>query len=332
MVSFKPNTSSDLIAVADEFIDIMKIASIGRGKGARTTRSSMSAPEMPAKEVNPEFGFRDASPAVAAAALAAIKTGGSGTDGRRTRGGTTRRGPSSATHADEPKATEADHPTTTTLVEGGEETKRRRRRRGGRGRGRSRREGETGATSTAEEAIGWDEFDDLGQIDGTDPEHEYGFEEADAATLAELGIEAPAVEGPKLRRSRKRAADAAADAGDADSAGDKPKGGRGTGSAATDGDADADAKPRRSRSRKAPAAESSEGADAGEAGEAKPRRSRSRKAPAAESSEGADAGEAEAGSHQASAPADASGEVPAEPQGIWGRFRSARRGRTQPAS
>ena len=32
VISFRPNTSSDLIAVADEFIDIMKIASIGRGK------------------------------------------------------------------------------------------------------------------------------------------------------------------------------------------------------------------------------------------------------------------------------------------------------------
>jgi len=342
VVSFKPNTSSDLIAVADEFIDIMKIASIGRGKGARTTRSSMSAPEMPAKEVNPEFGFRDASPAVAAAALAAIKTGGSGTDGRRTRGGTTRRGPSSATHADEPKATEADHPTTTTLVEGGEETKRRRRRRGGRGRGRSRRDGEATTSPTTEEAIGWDEFDDLAQIDGTDPEHEYGFEEADAATLAELGIDpskiaaAPAAEtGPTPGRSRKGSPDGGATEGDATA--DKPKRGRKSAAAPVDADgADAgeagEAKPRRSRSRKAPAAESSEGADAGEATEAKPRRSRSRKAPAAESSEGADAGEAEAGSNQASAPADASGEVSAEPQGIWGRFRSARRGRTQPAS
>ena len=32
VISFRPNTSSDLIAVADEFTDIMKIASIGRGK------------------------------------------------------------------------------------------------------------------------------------------------------------------------------------------------------------------------------------------------------------------------------------------------------------
>ena len=59
VISFRPNTSSDLFAVADEFIDIMKIASIARGKEAA---KGMSAPPMPAKEVEPEFGFRDASP------------------------------------------------------------------------------------------------------------------------------------------------------------------------------------------------------------------------------------------------------------------------------
>ena len=37
VISFRPNTSSDLIAVADEFIDIMKIASIGR-EGADKAR------------------------------------------------------------------------------------------------------------------------------------------------------------------------------------------------------------------------------------------------------------------------------------------------------
>src|SRR5688572_77430 len=88
VISFKPNTSSDLIAVADEFQDIMKVASISRKEG-RAVRASMSAPEMPAKEVNPEFGFREASPSVAAAALAALNTGVAPSgNGRRTRGGT----------------------------------------------------------------------------------------------------------------------------------------------------------------------------------------------------------------------------------------------------
>ena len=58
VISFRPNTSSDLIAVADEFIDIMKIASIGRGAKESKAEKGMSAPPMPAKEVVPEFGFR----------------------------------------------------------------------------------------------------------------------------------------------------------------------------------------------------------------------------------------------------------------------------------
>ena len=62
VISFRPNTSSDLIAVADEFIDIMKIASIGRGAKESKAEKGMSAPPMPAKEVVPEFGFREASP------------------------------------------------------------------------------------------------------------------------------------------------------------------------------------------------------------------------------------------------------------------------------
>jgi uncharacterized LabA/DUF88 family protein len=79
VISFRPNTSSDLIAVADEFIDIMKIASIGRGKKeGEAAGKVMSAPEMPAKEVVPEFGFREASPSVAAAALAALACAAAG--------------------------------------------------------------------------------------------------------------------------------------------------------------------------------------------------------------------------------------------------------------
>ena len=102
VISFKPNTSSDLVAVADEFMDIMKIASISRKEG-RALRDSMSAPEMPAKEVTPEFGFREASPSVAAAALAAIKGGGSSDSARRGRSAP-RRAPAAAP-AEEPAAT-----------------------------------------------------------------------------------------------------------------------------------------------------------------------------------------------------------------------------------
>jgi uncharacterized LabA/DUF88 family protein len=44
VISFKPNTSSDLIAVADEFQDIMKIASISRKKGEGSREASTSMP------------------------------------------------------------------------------------------------------------------------------------------------------------------------------------------------------------------------------------------------------------------------------------------------
>src|SRR6188472_3845812 len=186
VISFKPNTSSDLVAVADEFMDMMKIASISRKKGVAVTRTSMSAPEMPAKEVSPEFGFREASPSVAA--LAALKTGAP-TNGRRTRGGASRRG---ATPVEEPPAEKVtDERVPAATAEAGEEVRRRRRRRGGRGRGRSRRDEDTTApAATGGEEIGWQEFDDLAQLDGApEVEHEYTFEEADASTLAELGIE-----------------------------------------------------------------------------------------------------------------------------------------------
>src|SRR5688572_4701485 len=232
VISFKPNTSSDLMAVADEFMDIMKVASISRKEARAATRDAgMSAPEMPAKEVTPEFGFREASPSVAAAALAALK-GGPGEVARRGRTGTTRRaaapartgartaaaaGPASSEPAGEPAAAGA------VAVEASDadpEARRRRRRRGGRGRGRTRRDDETvPAAATGDEAIGWEEFDDLSQLDGVPgQDREITFEEADSATLAELGLSAEdlgalettaaptaeASEAPKPRRRTSR--------------------------------------------------------------------------------------------------------------------------------
>lgn len=327
VVSFKPNTSSDLMAVADEFFDIMKVASISRGKGMTVTRTSMSAPEMPAKEVTPEFGFREASPGVAAAALAAIKTGGSASPGRRPRSGATGRtgttgrpgtprraeSPAAADEAATPAAAAVPGPAATTTAEAGEEVRRRRRRRGGRGRGRSRRDGDADVAAVtpaagASEEIGWEEFDDLSQLDGVEGDREYTFEDADAATLAELGISpgetATADEKPRRTRTRK---------------------------AATDSDEEAtEEKPRRTRSRKAAAAATDEteerpkratrGRKASESDEApsaaKPR-SRSRRAPAADASSSAEP--SDSSTDQATAGDDG------EPQGIWGRFRSARK-------
>ena len=311
VISFKPNTSSDLIAVADEFMDIMKIASISRKEARAARDTGMSAPEMPAKEVTPEFGFREASPSVAAAAIAAIKTGPTG-NGRRTRGGTSRRG---AAPAEEPPGEKV--PAATVVdAESTEEGRRRRRRRGGRGRGRSRREETTTveAGAGAEGAVAWEEFDDLSQLDGLEADREYSFEEADAATLAELGIdpeqvapveaEAPAESDEKPKRRTRATTKTAAD-------GDEPKpksrSRRSTAKPAVEAEAPAESDEKPKRRTRATTKTAADG------DEPKPK-SRSRRSTAKPAAEPADA----EGASTASA-AEAG-----EPQGIWGRFRSAR--------
>jgi uncharacterized LabA/DUF88 family protein len=328
VISFKPNTSSDLIAVADVFTDIMKIASISRKEG-RAQRDAMPTPEMPAKEVNPEFGFREASPSVAAAALAAIRGGGA-SNGRRTRGGTTRGGStrdrSAATEEATAPETVATEPTTADVEDG---ARRRRRRRGGRGRGRGRREGdevESLPVATGDEEIGWEELDDLSQVDGVeDPEREFTFAEADAATLAELGITAddgPAVAEatdvdakPARRRSTRTKKEDAADATAEASAAPAKRSTRAKKSATADATSEADAKPPK-RSSRAKKDDGQADADA----EAKPARRRSTRAKKDEQGAAA-APTADAAS------AEGAGDA-AEPQGIWGRFRSARGTRT----
>ncbi len=337
VISFRPNTSSDLIAVADEFIDIMKIASIGRDKAAAT--KGMSAPPMPAKEVEPEFGFRDASPAVAAAAMAAIRGGGDRSRSR-TRGTSTSRRAEAAPTEDlvtaaptaAPSEPHADGQGTHDEQKDGA---RRRRRRGGRGRGRrAHAEGESSTAGAASgEEIAWQELDDLSQVD-LGEEREYSFEEADAETLAELGLldqggmatpeqaleptpdemqdGGSAEAAPKPRRSRSRKASAPAET--PDSAPDasavtpeaqtvseeKPKRRTRSRAAATD----EAAKPKRTRAR------TSRESAGEEAPKPKPRASRSRGGSSAAVSETKEAGSGE--------PAEG------EPQGIWGRFRSAR--------
>jgi uncharacterized LabA/DUF88 family protein len=355
VISFRPNTSSDLIAVADEFLDIMKIAGIGRGSGAKEAKADkgMSMPEMPAKEVVPEFGFRDASPSIAAAALSALRDG---RDGRPASGGRGRpRGRGRAAEKTEAAAADAA-PAAHTAPAAVEEVpaeptngdaatpegRRRRRRRGGRGRGRGR--GRTGPDTTEEGApepereIGWvevddlsqlEDIDDLGALEGLDEEREYRFEEADAATLAELGLTpdaaspepaaSEATAKPQARRTRSRAK--ASDEQAAPAAAEKPKttrrrsstSGAASGSrsraAKASGEpeaATAEEKPKTPRRRTRAAPRDSDPGGAEET--AKPRRRRSA------SSSTADAG--------AGSPAEAA--EGAESEGIWQRFRSGR--------
>jgi uncharacterized LabA/DUF88 family protein len=313
VISFRPNTSSDLIAVADEFIDIMKIIGIGRGKDAEKASKVMSAPPMPAKEVVPEFGFREAPAAVAAAALAAIRDGGAKPASRgRGRGGA--RPEPALVEAMAPGTEEPPEPAAATdaATDGATgDARRRRRRRGGRGRGRGRsRADEATSTETpaADAEIGWTEVDDISQVGQTDADEvrEYTFEEADAATLAELGLtpddaagaaapapeEAPATKA-KARRGRKPAAPVEAEASEAPKA--RGTRTRAAASAKTSTEDAAGTTAPKARGRTAKAKE-----DAGEATPPKPR-TRSRAKPAAES-----------------APAEGAEE------GIWQRFRGAR--------
>jgi uncharacterized LabA/DUF88 family protein len=343
VISFKPNTSSDLVAVADEFQDIQKIAGIGRKKGEGSRADAMATPEMPAKEVVPEFGFRDASPSVAAAALAAIRGGGTSRAPRQ-------RGRTPAAAAEETdEAAVAAGPTPATIATNGdtdEAGRRRRRRRGGRGRSRGRRDETAPAAAPAAEAeIGWEEFDDLSQLEGLGEEREYTFSEADPETLRELGLvdgdaaaavveqlaepagepeaaaEAAAEEAkPPARRrpSRAKVDETAADATAQEAAEPRPRTRRRSTRAAAPAAEAPEAspaeepKPRSRRRAASPAADSA----VGEATEAKPTRRRSSRNRSSTTSEGS---ESATGS-----PSDAEQE-PA-PQGIWGRFRSGRSG------
>ena len=195
VISFRPNTSSDLIAVADEFIDIMKIIGIGRGKDADKASKVMSAPPMPAKEVVPEFGFREAPAAVAAAALAAIREGGAKPAARgRGRGARAARAASSRPWHPAPRNRRRLRRAAEGAADGATgEARRRRRRRGGRGRGRGRGRTDEVTADCPGRRGGADRLDRArrhlaGRPADADEVREYSFEEADAATLAELGL------------------------------------------------------------------------------------------------------------------------------------------------
>jgi uncharacterized LabA/DUF88 family protein len=339
VISFKPNTSSDLFAVADEFHDAMKISAIGRQKETK----GVGAPEMPAKEVNPDVGFREASPSVAAAALAAIRSDGD-EPAARGRGRGTRRptaaagrggrgrtrssdaepvavpnGGATATPAATPAAS-ASHAADDPDSESG----RRRRRRGGRGRGRRGRHGdlpETAEATNGEPAeIRWDEIDSLDEVDGaaalSSPDQELGFAEADAATLAELGLSAQPA-GPALtdgedaaskpaakprartRSSSAKAAPKAASGAAADGSGTAPRR-----STSTKGSASTAAKP----AARTKASTTKKAADA--EAPAKTTRSRTPRAPKPA---------AASGTTEAGAPGEDGSD-----QGIWQRFTSGR--------
>jgi uncharacterized LabA/DUF88 family protein len=331
VISFRPNTSSDLIAVADEFIDIMKIIGIGRGKDADKASKVMSAPPMPAKEVVPEFGFREAPAAVAAAALAAIRDGGTKPAARGRGRGRTRPEPT-AVEAMAPGTEEAPEAAPDTgvaaaqAVDDGEgatgEARRRRRRRGGRGRGRGRGRADEAAVpaASADGAGGevvWTELDDISQVGQAEPDQgrEYTFEEADEATLAELGLlpptgesaATPAEGAPKPQRSRARPAQPSS--AEATPLAEAP----GTDASGTD------APKRRSRARPSAPAVVQASEETTAAAAPKPRRRSPRP-----SDEAPRASAAKPRAHSRAKPAVAAEAPEGAEEGIWQRFRSGR--------
>jgi hypothetical protein len=310
--------------VADEFMDIMKVASISRKEARAARDTGMSAPEMPAKEVTPEFGFREASPSVAAAALAALK-GGPAAAPRRGRTGTGRRTAVGAATAASPAAAPVEERAAPVAIEVGEadpEARRRRRRRGGRGRGRTRRDDETTpAVATGDEEIGWEEFDDLSQLDGVADtlDRELTFEEADAATLAELGLSADDL----------AAIEAAPEPEVAETPAPRRRSTRTRTAAAATAEAEAPAPRRRSpRTKAADAAPAAAEVDAPAPRRRAARPKKEETAPSTGNEPKSRRRSTRASSDEAAAPAPAPAATDAaEPQGIWGRFRSARKPR-----
>ena len=173
----------------------------------------------------------------------------------------------------------------------------------------------------ADGPIGWEEFDDISQLEGA-AEREYSIEEADATTLAELGLsqqDAPTAEAAEGAPTAK----AAARAPRARSPRAKPAG-KADEAAPTDEEAPKTrGRAPRARSVAGKTADTAEKdvADGGTSSPARPRTSRPRKAggdSATSDTSGAAKPSARAGSPSA-------GSDESEPQGIWGRFRSARR-------
>jgi uncharacterized LabA/DUF88 family protein len=175
VVSFRGNTSSDLIEVADGFTDIAQIARVDKGSvrsGRRVAaEGDLSMTEVPEKETEGaprrrRTRARSAEPEAAApagvapagVAAAAAETAGMPGNLIVLPGERLSRAPDEVDTAEPAAAEDADGgEDRETDLETGEETaegRRRRRRRGGRGRGRGRRDAESEAleatTTTAD--------------------------------------------------------------------------------------------------------------------------------------------------------------------------------------
>jgi uncharacterized LabA/DUF88 family protein len=198
VISFRGNTSSDLIDVADQFTDIAQIARVEKGSGRSGRRvaaeGDLSMTEVPEKET-------EGAP-------------------RRRRGGRTRdervedevealpgnlvvlpgerlsRAPEDADEAvAEADLDDAAYGASDNGVEGAtEDGRRRRRRRGGRGRGRGRRADEGTGTEQGVAAIGGEEDEEYEDVAPTQlPHHTFG-----SVWDSQLGVPSAAAPGGSM--------------------------------------------------------------------------------------------------------------------------------------
>ena len=240
VISFKPNTSSDLIAVADEFMDIMKIASISRKEGRAAARQHERARDAgqggqprvrlprglaigrrrgPRRPQGWRRGQRSAAqrPSHARRHRAQVRRVGAAAEAAERGAGTRRLAPPRRS----PRATSRRAAAAVAAAAGVAAARAARTR--------ARRPAAAAATSE----IGWEELDDLSQLDGAhdeSTEREYTFEEADADTLAELGLSRGGARrdrrGRRGRPSTRRRREAEAPPLDADDQGRRRRGRR----------------------------------------------------------------------------------------------------------
>ena len=174
VISFRGNTSSDLIEAADVFFDITQIARVDRdstrsGRRVAGDDEDLSMTEVPDKQTEGRGGRRGRGRGRSGRTEAAEETAGADSRGRSGRGVASRTAPRSggrliplpgeklsrAAAAQDGEAVEEEVVETEELVEGealetgAEGTAHRRRRRGGRGRGHGRSQTGEGAEGEA---------------------------------------------------------------------------------------------------------------------------------------------------------------------------------------
>ena len=192
VISFRGNTSSDLIDVADQFTDIAQIARVEKGSarsGRRVaTEGDLSMTEVPEKETEGAPRRRRGSgrtrdERVPVAVVAEAEADAQAASLVALPGERLSRAPAAESESDAAATDELEEGDVADGAAVGEDARRRRRRRGGRGRGRGRREdgavpvGEelvavAGDGAASDEEVDEEEFEDLPPTQA--PHHTFG--------------------------------------------------------------------------------------------------------------------------------------------------------------